>query len=326
MMYDLCEKKGIPYRNTKKWIIAQDEQQMGELEKVHKFASEIGVPTRFLSRDEIKTREPDVRAEAGVLESESTGIVDSHAYMSYLEGDFLSNGGDQVLHTSLTSIEKTSNGTYKIQSKSQDGTPNDPIEVEVLINSAGLSAIPISNSILPSSRHIKPYYAKGSYFSYSSSHPKPSTLLYPAPVPGHGGLGTHLTIDLSGRVRFGPDVEWVSDPTDLSVNESRLAEAIEMIKDYLPSIDAKAIDLDYCGIRPKLGKTSGTAGPNFADFYIKEEEGFKGFINLLGIESPGLTSSLAIAEYVEGLLYGSKSGRGEEAKQKGKGPNFEFSQ
>jgi 2-hydroxyglutarate dehydrogenase len=325
-MYDLCKEKRIPYRNTKKWILAQNEQQMSEIGKVHKFAGEIGVPTRFLSRSEIKEQEPDVRAEAGVLESESTGIIDSHAYMTYLEGDFLEQGGDQVLHTSVSNIEKTSSGTYIIHSNSSDGTVNDPIEVETLINSAGLAAIDISNQLLPSSRHRKPVYAKGSYFSYSSSKPKPSVLLYPAPVPGHGGLGTHLTIDMGGRVRFGPDVEWVDNPHDLSVNKSRLAEAIEAIKEYLPSIDASAIDLDYCGIRPKLGKTSGTAGPNFADFYIKEEDGFEGFVNLLGIESPGLTSSLAIAEYVERILYGSESGQGEEAKMKGKQPRFEFQQ
>lgn len=143
-------------------------------------------------------------------------------------------------------------------------------------------------------------------FSYSSSHPKPKTLLYPAPVPGHGGLGTHLTIDMAGQVRFGPDVEWVDDPTDLTPNPSRLAEAFEMIQTYLPGIDKDAIGLDYCGIRPKLGKFSNTAGSNFADFYIKDEKGFPGFVNLLGIESPGLTSSLAIGELVEDMLYGTR--------------------
>jgi 2-hydroxyglutarate dehydrogenase len=179
--------------------------------------------------------------------------------------------------------------------------------VETLINSAGLFAITINNMILPKERHRRPFYAKGSYFSYSSTHPKPKTLLYPAPVPGHGGLGTHLTLDMAGRVRFGPDVEWVDDPTDLSVNDSRLEEAISMIQEHLPGIDRDAINLDYCGIRPKLGKTSGIVGPNFADFHIKAEEGFPGFISLLGIESPGLTSSLAIGEMVEAMLYGSQT-------------------
>jgi len=327
MMYNLCRQHDIPHRNTKKWIIAQDDDQMGELEKVHKFASSIDVPTRFLSREEIQDREPDVRAEGGVLESESTGIVDSHAFMSYLEGDFLDRGGEEILHTKVSGIEKLSGGGYRIHtvsagSKGQE--EEDMIEVETLVNSAGLAAMDVQNMLLPKERYRKPFYAKGSYFSYSSSNPKPKTLLYPAPVPGFGGLGTHLTLDMAGRIRFGPDVEWVDDPTDLKPNPTRLKEAIDMIQSYLPGIDRDAIDLDYCGIRPKLGKTSGTAGPNFADFYIKEEEGYKGFVNLLGIESPGLTSSLAIAEMVENLLYGPQKGQGEEAHEQGQGPNFDF--
>lgn len=322
-MYDLCGKKCIPHRNTKKWIVAQDEQQMRELEKVHNFARSINVPTRFLPRDEIHEREPDVRAEAGVLESESTGIVDSHAYMAYLEGDFQERGGQTAFNTAVASIEPIENGDRGYRIYSEGG--EEPIEVETLINSAGLFAMAINNMILPEDRHRKPFYAKGSYFSYSSSNPKPKTLLYPAPVPGHGGLGTHLTLDMAGRVRFGPDVEWVDDPTDLSVNDSRLKEAISMIQDYLPGIKRDAINLDYCGIRPKLGKTSGTAGPNFADFYIKEEKGFPGFINLLGIESPGLTSSLAIAEMVDDMLYGSQSKRHHHDPQdEGQSPKFDF--
>lgn len=328
MMYDLCQKKGIPYRNTKKWIIAQDDKQLGETQKVHEFASSIGVPTRFLSREQIKEQEPDVRAEAGVLESESTGIVDSHRFMEYLEGDFQQLGGLGVFHTTVTRIEPINNGAggYRIYTRSNDssaaGDEEDVIEVETLVNSAGLGAIAISNMILPADRHRKAFYAKGSYFSYASSHPKPKTLLYPAPTPGLGGLGTHLTLDMAGRVRFGPDVEWVDDPTDLSPNPARLKEALDMIQSYLPGVDRDAIDLDYCGIRPKLGRTSGTAGPTFADFYIVKEEGLEGFVNLLGIESPGLTSSLAIGEMVGEMLYGSRTGKTEEKGMHQ--PRFEF--
>ncbi|EXJ64265.1 hypothetical protein A1O7_00601 [Cladophialophora yegresii CBS 114405] len=316
LLYDLCEAQNIPHSRTKKWIIAQDAQQMGELEALHAFAQRIDVPTHFLARKEIQTQEPDVRAEAGVLESPTTGIIDSHAFMAYLEGSFDERGGDEMLHTVVTKVEalgQHGDGEegYAITTQSRDGKGGeDVITAEALINSAGLAAMDISNMVLPPDRHRKPYYAKGTYFSYAASHPKPNTLLYPAPKPGSGGLGTHLTLDMAGRVRFGPDVEWVDDPTDLTPNPARLAAAIQVIKDYLPSIDAQAIGLDYCGIRPKLGKTSGTYGKDgegFADFYIKEEEGFKGFVNLLGIESPGLTSALAIAEYVEDILYGNGS-------------------
>ena len=304
MMYDLCAKQSIPHRNTKKWIIAQDQQQMGELEKVHKFASSMDVPTRFLSKKEIKAREPDVRAEAGVLESESTGIVDSHSFMQYLEGDYQDRGGDCAFHSTVTRIEPINSGNegYRIYFTS-DEPGEQSVEVETLINSAGLFAIPISNMVLPKDRHRQPFYAKGSYFSYSANSPKPKTLLYPAPVPGFGGLGTHLTLDMTGRVRFGPDVEWVDDPTDLKPDPKRMQDAIAMILSYLPSVKIDAIDVDYCGIRPKLGKTGSTTGKNFADFYIKQEDGFPGFVNLLGIESPGLTSSLAIGEMVEQMLY-----------------------
>lgn len=305
MMYDLCAKHHIPYRRTKKWIVAQDQPQWEECVKVHKFANSIGVPTRFVSLQEGKDREPDVRADVGILESETTGIVDSHSLMSYLEGDFQDRGGDCAFHSPVTRIETIDDGKsgYRIFTSNKDGG-EDSFTSETLINSAGLYACAINNMILPEYRHKIPYYAKGSYFSYSASHPKPSTLVYPAPSPGHGGLGTHLTIDMAGRVRFGPDVEYVDDPTDLKPNPARLPEAIGEIQKYLPSVQKDAIDLDYCGIRPKLGKQSAVAtGKNFQDFVIRREEGYEGFVNLLGIESPGLTSSLAIGEMVEGLLY-----------------------
>ena len=306
MMYDLCKKHDIRYRNTGKWIVAQDDQQMGELEMVHSFARSVDIPTRFLSQKEAKDREPDVQAEAGVLESTSTGIVDSHGLMSYLEGDYQSQGGEIAFHTAVTSLGQDSSGEYIIGTKDSDGNTNDPISTQILINSAGLYAIEINNMLLPKERHAKPYYAKGTYFSYSASTPKPSTLVYPAPRPGHGGLGTHLTMDLSNppRVRFGPDVEWVDDPTDYTPNRSRIHEALDEIETYLPKLQRDKVEVDYCGIRPKLGKLGAVAsGKGFQDFIIREEDGYKGFINLLGIESPGLTSSLAIGEEVDRLLY-----------------------
>lgn len=279
---------------------------MNELQKVHDFAKSIGVPTHFISTEEAKRREPDVRAEAGVLESPTTGIVDSHSYMQYLQGSFEDLGGTLARQSTVTRIVPLSNGSsgFEIWTKFANSDKESCITAETLINSAGLFAIPLSNMVLPEEEYKKPYYAKGSYFSYSASHPKPKTLVYPAPVPGHGGLGTHLTVDMGGQVRFGPDVEWVDDPNDYTVNDSRLKEAIDDIQIYLPGIDRNAIGLDYCGIRPKLGEASAVAGKGFIDFYIKKEKSVDNFINLLGIESPGLTSSLAIAEEVERLLYG----------------------
>jgi len=330
-MYDYCIKRSVPYMNCGKWIVAQTEEQLDALKGVHDFAKEIDVPTRFLSRDEAQSREPDVRAEAGALESPTTGIVDSHSFMQALHGEFEEAGGTTALNSPVTKVQPPTPGSglgeWKIWTAPADATeptPSSPsprtaeqsgvdaddlaITADTVINSAGLYSIGLSNSILPQDRHKTAYYAKGTYFSYAKSHPKPSTLIYPAPVPGHGGLGTHLTIDMSGRVRFGPDVEWVDSPNDLAPNpdSARFEASMKDIKSYMPGLDVDAVALDYCGIRPKLGK-SGAAntgkGGAFIDFYIKKEEGFEGFVNLMGIESPGLTSSLAIGEYVHELLY-----------------------
>ena len=250
LLYDLCRKHGINHRNTRKWIVAQDAAQMEALSKVHAFAQSIGVPTRFLTKAEAQDREPDVRAEAGVLESPTTGIVDSHGLMAFLEGEIQAAGGEVAFHTAVTGIEKLPSGEYEIrtQAAAEDGSSGEgetvPIAAETLINSAGLHAIPISNMLLPPSRHRTPFYAKGTYFSYSAPSPKPSTLIYPAPVPGHGGLGTHLTLDLSNppRVRFGPDVEWVESAEDYTPNTARMAAALDDIQTYLPGIQRDRIE------------------------------------------------------------------------------------
>lgn len=220
--------------------------------------------------------------------------------MTYLHGDFEDRGGDCALYTSVLNVEPLDGGMagYRIHVRSADGS-EDTITTETLINSAGHYACDINNMLLPKDRHRTAYFAKGTYFSYAASFPRPSVLLYPAPKPGLGGLGTHLTLDMTGRVRFGPDVEWVDDPNDLRPSAARLQAAIPEIQDYLPGMKADAIDLDYCGVRPKLQST----GTGFQDFIIQKEEGYPGFVNLLGIESPGLTSSLAIGEMVEDLLY-----------------------
>jgi len=308
MMYDLCEKQNIPYRNTKKWVLAQNSEQHEGLIETHNFAKSIGVPIHFIPLSEAHSREPDVRVDHAVLESPSTGIVDSHSYMSYLRSDFQSRDGDLACHTSVESVEPidSGNGGWKVGTKSPSSSEIYFVTADVLINSAGLAAVPLSNSILPPSRHVTPYYAKGSYYSYAAQKPRPKTLIYPAPTTGAAGLGTHLTMDMTGAVRFGPDVEWVDDPRDLSVNESRLPAALDEIEAYLPSIRKEKVQLDYSGVRPKLGKGGAVwkaSGEGFLDFVIRREEDLEGFVNLLGIESPGLTSSLAIAEFVDELLY-----------------------
>jgi L-2-hydroxyglutarate oxidase LhgO len=178
------------------------------------------------------------------------------------------------------------------------------VTAETIVNSAGLGAVAVNNMIVPPERRREMFYAKGNYFSYGASSPSVKTLVYPAPEPGQAGLGTHLTLDLGGRIKFGPDVEWVDSPDDLAVNESRLAQTVVEVKKYLPGLDETQLQPDYAGIRPKLGKQGAVAqGKGFVDFVIQKEEGYQGWINLLNIESPGLTSCLAIAERVRKLLY-----------------------
>lgn len=325
-LYSYCAKKGVPHRVTKKWIVAQNENEWDACLKIHSHAAQIGVPTRFVGREEAQRVEPDVRAEAGIVESPTTGIVDAHSLMAALQADFEDRGGDIAFLTAVTRIEAIDNGEkgYRIfaasnntnnnsnnnnissssSSSSEEEGEETSITAETLINAAGLHACHISNMILPPARHRTPFYAKGTYFSYGASRPKPSTLIYPAPVPGHGGLGTHLTLDMGNRIRFGPDVEWVEDATDYKPSPARLQQALPEIRRYLPNIDVDAVTLDYCGIRPKLSHGSAnSAGKGFQDFVVQKEDGYEGFVNLLGIESPGLTSSLAIADMVEELLY-----------------------
>jgi 2-hydroxyglutarate dehydrogenase len=314
MLYALCEEHGIDFRRTGKWIVAQDEEQLSGLEKLEKHGREMGIPVRWVGKEEAKQREPDVRADAGVLESLSTGIVDSHGVMQYLWGSFEDHGGVTALSSSVVRIEPVDGGKggWDIWTRScavpegeEEGSEEEAkIRVDVLVNSAGLYAVPLANMVWPEDRRLEPRYAKGTYYAYGASRPKTNTLIYPVPVPGHGGLGTHLTLDLGGKVRFGPDLQWISSPTDYVASGENLAAAIEDIKKYLPGIDVDAISVDYCGIRPKLpGGGGNTAGKGFQDFVIRKEDGFTGWVNCLGIESPGLTASLAIGEMVEGLIY-----------------------
>ncbi|KAI9886675.1 MAG: hypothetical protein M1823_001519 [Watsoniomyces obsoletus] len=364
LLYDFCSSRDIPHRRTTKWIVAQTDTEWEECLRLHDFAETLNdnpsfahqpsthhdntipipgpVPTRLLSPSTTKEIEPSVRASCGVLESLSTGIIDSHALMTCLQSDFEDHGGDSVLNSTVTRIDSLEGGTrgYRIFVRDRASGIESSIVSSTLINSAGLGAVEISNMILPRERRRKAYFAKGTYFGYSPDSSSsssssvtngnsknttriqnPRRLIYPVPRPDLAGLGTHLTFDLQGRLRFGPDVEWVDDPTDLIPRDTRLMEAVEEIQRYLPGVRGEDLTTDYCGIRPKLGRGGSVAvsrSPSpkeengkkekdgvkgFQDFVIQKEDGYEGFVNLLGIESPGLTSCLAIGEMVEGLLY-----------------------
>jgi 2-hydroxyglutarate dehydrogenase len=326
MLYAYCEANGVPHRNTGKLIVAQTAAQRGELQKVYDHcAGPLGgrVPVRWVGGEELRRREPAVRAEAGCLESPTTGIVDSHGLMMALLGQFEDSGGifspgSHVVGVApLPGPSGTAAGGqagWEVTVRG-DARPGDQEEstttvvtTDTLVNAAGLGATDVLNMVVGPDRRMRTYYAKGNYFSYSSplTPRPPTTLVYPAPTPGAAGLGTHLTLDLAGRIRFGPDVEWVGSDRDLAVSSGaeRMAAAAREIKSYLPGVDPSALAPDYAGIRPKLAPRQAVLeGRGFNDFVIRREEGYEGWVNLLGIESPGLTSSLAIGEMVEGLLY-----------------------
>ncbi|KAG5984661.1 hypothetical protein E4U43_006162 [Claviceps pusilla] len=320
LLYRFCERHGVGHRRTGKWIVAQTEEQLAELGRLYEHCREIGVPMRWLSGDEVRRKGEGVRARKGALESPCTGIVDVHGVMVALEGLVEEKGGVIARNARVVGVRpRTNNGAGGGGGGGEGGTSGWEVDVrdegasrsvstitsETIVNAAGLGAVDVHNMIVPPEARKTLYYAKGNYFSYSSSRPRISRLIYPAPSPGAAGLGTHLTLDMAGRVRFGPDIEWVQDPHDVSVSSDRLERAVEEIRTYLPGVDETCLQPDYAGIRPKLtDKGAGQMGANFNDFIVRLEDGYQGWVNCLGIESPGLTSSLAIGERVRQLLYG----------------------
>lgn len=298
-LYRVCERYGIPHRRTGKLVVAQTAEQMEYLEHLKAKADALHVPLEWRSPEHVAQVEPSVQVRCGALEAPETGIVDAHALMTWLLGEFEDAGGDFAAGTRLTSLESRHDG-FRIGT---DDGGDVHVTADIVVNAAGLYACQVSNLLLPSRDHVQPYYAKGTYYAMGSSRLRVSRLVYPCPEPGLAGLGTHLTLDLAGRLRFGPDVSWIKDPTDYSVDstaEASIDAATEAIQAYLPSVRRDELVADYTGIRPKLGP----AGSGFHDFVIRHEAtaGYPGFVNLLGIESPGLTSSLAIGDMVADML------------------------
>ncbi|KAI0406858.1 FAD dependent oxidoreductase [Xylaria palmicola] len=324
-LYAFCAARGVGHANVGKWIVAQDAAERDALERLHAACRDVlGVPTRWVGEREARDAEPAVRAAAGVLESPTTGIVDSHGLMVALEGEFEDAGGVVALNSTVTAIEplgpssssassspgtdRPGSGGWRLTVRDSSTGETSTVEAETIVNSAGLGAADVHNMIVPPAQRTQLYYAKGNYLSYGAGAPRVGRLVYPVTLPGAGGLGTHLTLDLAGRIRFGPDVEWVDDPSDLAVSTARFSDMLAAVRRYLPSVDEGALAPDYAGIRPKLGRAGAVgAGKGFFDFHIKMEDGYAGWVNMLGMESPGLTSSLAIGDYVKDLFYGTQT-------------------
>lgn len=292
-LYRYCSEHGIPHSNCGKLIVATTPEETTKLAAIRAHAEANGVADmQTLAGEAARELEPALQCDAALL-SPSTGIIDSHAYMLSLRGEAESAGAAFAFHTPMLHA-KAHAGRIEVEA---GGASPMTLACDLLINAAGLNAPAVARSIegMPVEMIPAAYLAKGNYFSCSVRAPF-ARLIYPVPEPG--GLGVHLTLDLAGQARFGPDVEWI-DSIDYAVDPARAARFYPAIRKYWPALPDGALLPSYSGIRPKI------VPPAVArqDFLIQgpDEHGVEGLINLFGIESPGLTSSLAIADHVAGV-------------------------
>ena len=295
-LYEFCDRHGVTAHRCGKLIVAVDPSEIPVLGRLKTTAEANGVHDLvWLNPSEVAALEPQVRCSRALL-SPSTGIVDSHGFMLALQGDAESHGAMIAFNTPVERLARTNGGVVLETGGQQPMT----VVADLVVNAAGLSAVALAAAIdgFPADRLPRPRFAKGSYFALSGKSPF-SRLVYPVPEPG--GLGVHATIDLGGQARFGPDVEWVPSQHDrvYDVDPRRAASFYGAIRRYWPDLADGALAPDYSGLRPKL------VGPGepAADFLVQgpAEHGVPGLINLLGIESPGLTASLALARRVVAL-------------------------
>jgi L-2-hydroxyglutarate oxidase LhgO len=294
MLYAFCREYGVPHRRCGKILVAATESEIGKLATIKRQAEANGVmDLTWLDRDEARALEPAL-AGAKALLSPSSGIIDSHAFMLALLGDAERHGAMLAVETPAVSGRAAAPGLI-IETGGRNPTH---IAANVVVNSAGLGAQALARSIAGMPRDKIPplHLAKGSYFALAAPSPF-SHLIYPMPTPG--GLGVHLTLDIAGRARFGPDVQWI-EAIDYAVDPGRADAFYRAVRSYWPELPDGARQPDYSGIRPKIERPGGSS----TDFLIQDQRdhGVAGLVNLFGIESPGLTSSLAIADLVAGIV------------------------
>ena len=302
-LYDYCAGRAIPHRRCGKLVVATDPGQRADLERIEATARAAGVDDlQWLSGEEARALEPALHCAHALL-SPSTGIVDSHALMLSLLGEAEAAGASLALRSRVSAIETA--GRAFLLTVEVEGAAF-ALECGELINSAGLGAPSLAAAIrgLPAQFAPQPHLAKGSYFSLAGRCPF-SRLIYP--VPDEAGLGVHLTLDLGGQAKFGPDVEWV-DREAYDVDPRRAEGFYAAVRRYWPGLPPGALQPAYAGIRPKI------VGPGepAADFVIAgpQDHGTGGLVNLLGIESPGLTAALAIACVVRAQLDAERGANG----------------
>jgi len=290
MLYRFCEEFSVPHRRSGKLIVATSEAERPKLEAIRAQAEANGVgDLRPVSAAEARELEPELSCVAALL-SPSTGIVDSHAFMSALLGDAEAHGAMLALNTPVTGGRVEHDGIVV-----EAGGPEPmTLKARLLVNATGLGTQAVASSLqgMPVDKIPPLHLAKGNYFALAGRSPF-TRLIYP--VPEAGGLGVHLTLDMGGQARFGPDVEWI-ESEDYAVDPRRGDAFYAAIRRYWPGLREGALQPAYAGIRPKIERPGGSA----TDFVIQtaEAHGIPSLVNLFGIESPGLTSSMAIAEKI----------------------------
>lgn len=293
MLYDYCAQRHVPHRRCGKLVVATSAQQRDALRALAGRAQANGVDDlRWLGAEEARQLEPELSCHAALL-SPGTGIIDSHALMLALQADLEQRAGMVVLRARAQKASRAQGGLLL---QAQDGTT---LETGLLVNAAGLHAVELARHIegLPAACIPQAFYAKGNYFACSVRAPF-ARLIYP--LPEAAGLGVHLTLDLAGQARFGPDVQWVDMPDDVQVDPMRAQGFYGEVRRYWGALPDGALVPAYAGMRPKIHGPEEPA----ADFVIQgpQAHGVPGLVNLFGIESPGLTSCLAIGEQVAATL------------------------
>lgn len=292
-----CAHHGVDHRWTGKLIVATADDELPGLDRIRMQAEANGArPLLPLSAAEVRSRCPNVRGVAG-LWSTGTGIVDSHGLMARLRGLTERRDGLVLCRHRVVAASRGGNG-WLLRVQQPDGTVAE-LQTDVVVNAAGLYADAVARMVCADADLPRQIPVKGSYFDIAGAPPA-QTLVYPVPSPTLTGLGTHLTLDLAGRARLGPDVQAARDLDDFAVEADRAATFHQSAARFLPGLRLDQLQPAYAGIRPKL------ATDRVADFYVRHEaeRGLPGWINLIGIESPGLTASLALAQRVVALAQG----------------------
>ena len=301
ILYELCERYGIGHRRLGKLIVATGDEEAGELQTLLERGRRNGIKgLRILSKQEIKELEPNVEGVAAIL-SPSTGIIDSHGLMKYFIAKAKDGGAQIAYQTKVVGIKKVAD-EYKVTV--EDNAGGSSFITRILINCAGLHCDKVAElaGIDIAKAGYKLHYCKGEYFSIKSRRNRlVKRLIYPVPPPKITGVGIHITHDLEGRMRLGPSIQYV-DSIDYAIDNQHKRLFYDSVRRFLPRIKYDDLEPEMAGIRPKLQEPGG----DFKDFVIRDEsdKGLPGFINLIGIESPGLTASPAIAGYVCRLIEG----------------------